>query len=120
MILLTSTSDLLKVTTGSALNTDVHVSWVDNASGTITPGRTNTAITTATTTTIVASPGASTQRAVQDLTIRNKDTASSQAVTLKHTDGTTEVELFKCTLQPGDVLTYSDGAGFNVFSEQFG
>jgi len=47
MLLLTSTSDLVQVVTGQAVTTDVHASWVDNASGTITPGRTNTAITIA-------------------------------------------------------------------------
>ena len=49
MLILSSTSDLLRVTTSAAGDVDVHASWVDNASGTITPGRTNTAaITTAT------------------------------------------------------------------------
>lgn len=57
MLLLTSTSDILRVTTGTATTTiEIHASYIDNASGTITPGRTNTRITTATTTTVVASP----------------------------------------------------------------
>lgn len=114
MILLTSTSDLLKVVTGSALNTDVHASWVDNAAGVITPGRTNTAITTATTTTVVGSPAASTQRNVVSLTVTNKDAASSQAVTLKHTDGATEVQVVKVTLLAGEALVYSGDDGFQV------
>jgi hypothetical protein len=113
MILLTSTSDLLKVVTGSALTIDVYVSWVDNAAGTITPGRTNTAITTATTTTVVASPGSSTQRSVQVITIANKDTAS-QLVTVQHYDGTTTVQLCKVTILAGELLMYTESEGFRT------
>lgn len=119
MILLTSTSDLLKVVTTGAITTDVHASWVDNASGTITPGRTNTAITTATTTTVVGSPGSSTQRTVKTLHIRNKHATTSQTVTVTHTDGTTEVELIKITLSAGEVLHYDEGAGFEIL-DSFG
>lgn len=114
MLLLTSTSDLLKVITGSALNTDVHADWVDNNAGTITPGRTNTAITTAATTTVVASPGASTQRNIQSLSIRNTDAASTNAITVTHFDGTTNSTLIKVTLNPGYTLQYGDSVGWNV------
>lgn len=116
MLLLTSTSDLIQVVTGSAVTTDVHASWADHSAGTITPGRTNTAITTAATTTVVASPGASTQRNVQTLTVRNKHASSSQAVTVRHTDGTTIVELHNCTLAAGESLHFVDGRGFITFT----
>ena len=70
MLLLTSVSDLIQVITGSAGAIAVHASWVDNATGTITPGRTNTAsITGALTTTVVAAPAASTQRNVKFMSI---------------------------------------------------
>lgn len=115
MLLLTSTSDKIQVITGSALAISVHASYVDNASGTITPGRTNTAISTAATTDVVASPAASTQRNVKYLSIRNKDATSSQVVTVQHTDGTTVVELFKCTLLAGEELLFNDGPGFMVY-----
>ena len=61
MINLASTSDLLKVITSAAGTVAVHASWVDlpNGGTSSSPGRTNTAdITTATTTTVVASPAA--------------------------------------------------------------
>src|SRR3989304_3603886 len=114
MLLLTSTSDLVQVVTGQAVTTDVHASWVDNASGTIPPGRTNTAITGATTTTVVASPAASMQRNVQTLIIINKD-ASADNITIRHSDGTTIVELFDYNLGPDETLQYVDGDGFKVF-----
>jgi hypothetical protein len=113
MILLTSTSDLLRVVTGSALDVDVHASWVDNDAGDITPGRTNTAITTATTTTVVTSPGASVQRNVQTLTVTNKD-ASPCDITVVHYDGSVTSQLVKVALPAGYTLTYSEGIGFQV------
>jgi hypothetical protein len=119
VLLLTSTSDKLQVVTSAAVTVDVHASWLDNAAGTITPGRTNTAISTAATTDVVPSPGASTQRNVQTLLVRNKSTALSVDMTVRHTDGTTIVELIKCTLFVGYVLEYIDGVGFQVL-DSFG
>lgn len=116
MLLLTSTSDKIQVVTGSAVAMEVHASWVDNASGTITPGRTNTEITTATTTDVVAAPGASTQRNVQTLIIRNNHASSSNETTVRHTDGTTAVDIFKATLAFGEAIQFIDGVGFNVIS----
>ena len=52
MLLLTSVTDVVQVVTSSTAPLQVHASWVDNATGTITPGRTNTAITTAATTSV--------------------------------------------------------------------
>ncbi len=62
MIILASTSDLIRVVTSHAATIEVHASFVDLNGTTVTPGRTNTLISTATTTTIVGSPGASTVR----------------------------------------------------------
>jgi hypothetical protein len=105
MLLLTSTSDLVQVVTGSAAALDVHASWVDNASGTITPGRTNTAsIATATTTTIVASPSASTQRNVKAIFITNTHATASTQTTVQHTDGTNVEDIIGVTLLPGENL----------------
>jgi hypothetical protein len=114
MILLTSVTDKLRLTTSAAVTTDVHASWIDNAAGTITPGRTNTAITTAATTDIVGVPGSSTQRNVKTLHIRNKHATLSQQITVIHTDGTTAVELHSCTLTAGQALQYVDGQGFEI------
>jgi len=115
MILLTSASDKIQVITGSAGSVKVHASWADNASGTITPGRTNTAnITTATTTDVVASPGSSTQRKVKFLSMRNDHASVSQAFTVQHTDGTNVEPLWVGTLGVGDILTYGEAYGWQV------
>lgn len=114
MLLLTSTSDKLQVVSGSAVTVDTHASYVDNASGTITPGSSEAAITTAATTDVVAAPGASTQRNVQTLNIRNKHALSSNAITVQKVTGAGTFELFKYTLLAGEAIQYLDGVGFIV------
>jgi hypothetical protein len=114
MLLLASTSDLLRVITGSAVTVDCHASFVDINGTTVTPGRTNTAISTAATTTVVASPAASTVRTVKTLHIRNRHATTATDVTVVHSDGTTALELIKVNLPAGYVLHYNEGAGFFV------
>jgi hypothetical protein len=116
-LILGPTTDLLRVTTGQASTIDVHASWLDNAAGSITPSRTNTAtISAATTTTVVGSPAASTQRNVKGLTIRNRDAAVACDITVVHTDGTNALELIKCTLAAGESLHYFEGIGFSAYA----
>jgi hypothetical protein len=105
VLLLTSTSDLVRVHSDASVDIEVHASWVDNASGTITPGRTNTASITGTVqTTVVASPASSTQRNVKFLSIRNNHGSTSAVVDVDHTDGTNVEILHKVTLLAGELL----------------
>lgn len=109
MLLLTSTSDVVRVTTGSAADLRAHASWMDNAAGVITPGRTNTAsIASATTTTVVGSPGASTQRNVKHLSVRNVHATVSTTVLIEHYDGTTAEALWNGTLLAGESVVLDD------------
>lgn len=112
MILLTSNSDKMRVVTTSAANIDVHASYMDYGSSVVTPGRKNTAISSATTTDVVESPAASTNRNVKSINIRNRHASTPCTVTVVHTDGATAVELYKAALGPGAVLRYEDGVGF--------
>lgn len=112
MLLLTATTDKLQLVTSVAADVDVHVSYLDHSSGTVTPGRQNTAITTAATTDIVSAPGASTQRNVKMLQVRNKDSADATGVTVVYNQNGTSYELHKVTLSPGEALEYADGVGF--------
>lgn len=116
MLLLASTSDKLMLTTSAALNVDVHASYVDLNGSTATPGRQNTAISTATTTDIVSSPGSSTYRTVKTLSIRNRNASTSLDVTLIHTDGTNAMELVDVTLPAGYTLSYDESFGFKVLN----
>lgn len=113
MLLLTSTSDEIQVVTSAGRTVDVHASFMDYTTSpeSTTPGRQNTAITTATTTTVVSSPGSGVHRNVKFLSIRNKDVASVD-VTVRHTDGSTPVELKKVTLAAEAELHFVDGVGF--------
>ena len=114
MLLLTSATDVIQIVTGSATALDVHASWVDNVSGTITPGRTNTEITTATTTTVVAGP-ASGQRNVQTMLVSNLSASAGQ-VTINYFDGTATVTLFSLSLLAGYTVQFAAGSGFTVFT----
>lgn len=108
MIILSSTSDLIRVITTSASTIEVHTSYVDNSAGSITPGRTNNIISTATTTTIVGSPAASTFRNVRHINITNNHATNSCNVAVTHTDGTTTVELMQFILLPGENMIFNE------------
>ena len=49
MLLLTSTTDSVRVVTSAATNVEIHAAYADNNSGTVSAGRLDTNITTATT-----------------------------------------------------------------------
>lgn len=109
MLNLTSTSDVVRVVTSAASQIEVHASYVDWNGSAVTPGRTNTAaITTATTTTVVGSPGSGVQRNVKHLNITNDHASASCGVTVEHFDGTTAVELMAFTLLPGENMIFGE------------
>lgn len=109
MINLTSTSDLIRVVTSSASQIEVHASYVDFNGTAVTPGRTNTPhITTATTTTVVPSPGSSVQRNLKHLNITNDHASVACIITVEHTDGTTVEELISVTLLSGENMVLGE------------
>lgn len=112
MLLLTATTDTLELDTDSAATVDVHASWMDYNGTTVTPGRTNTAIASATTTTILAAPASSTQRALKTLHVRNRHASLAVTVTLVYDQNGTEFELHKVILNANDALEYVEGIGF--------
>lgn len=111
----TGTSDKLEmVTAGSSISLDVHVSWVDKGASAQTPGRTNSAISSATTTTICGSVASGEFRNVKTINARNKHATGSVDVTVQFDIGGTDYELYKVTLAPNDVLQYIEGVGWFV------
>lgn len=116
MLLLTSTTDRLQVVTDAAAAIDVHTSWVDTNVGTglITPGRTNTSILAAATTSIAGAPAVSIQRNVRTVHIRNKHATLATNVTVTHSDGIVTVELIKYPLGAGAQLEYTDENGWST------
>lgn len=115
MIYLTSTTDKLSVISSAAATLDVQANWIDAVLTTgvmSNAGRTNTAISSATTTDIVAVPGASTLRTVKQITIRNKDASLACDVTVQYNANGTLTELDKVTLGTQDCFIYIEGIGF--------
>jgi hypothetical protein len=103
-MMLTTTSMVLRVITSSAADLDVAASWVDKTATAATPGYTGTKITTATTTTIIAAPAASTQRGLIACRITNVHASTSNTVTVQVFDGTNAVQIWKGTLEAGQTI----------------
>ena len=121
MLILTNpgTADKLQLTTSAAVTVDVHVSWVDHTTATdnVEAGRTNTAITTATTTDICAGPASGVIRNVKGINVRNKHASTSTDVTVVYDANGTDYELFKVTLTAGQTLEFVEGVGFFVVAQ---
>lgn len=114
MIILEST-DKVQLVTSAAATVDVvasHVTTTGVAGSNVTPGMTPTAITTATTTDVVAAPSASNYKNVKTMTIRNKHATTSTDVTVVLNRSGTQYELAKFTLDPGEVLEWDENLGF--------
>ncbi len=111
MILLTTTGESVEVVTGGAGAVDYIVSWVDITTSALTPGSGDGAITTATTTTIVAAPGASTSRQIKGITIRNTDAAANAVVVRKDNSGSPR-EFISATLALDESLHFTDTEGW--------
>lgn len=110
MLLLASTSDLLRVVTSAAANIKSRFDYVDYSSpSTVTPGRSNeAAITTATTTTVVDSPGSGVIRNIKSGWFKNAHASNDCDVTPEHTDGTNVVPGPTATLAPGEMLALGE------------
>ena len=116
MITLTATTHILELTTGSATNVDVFVSYADHTTSGATLGDQQTLITTGTTTTILAAPVASTQRQIKYISVNNTS-ATTNAVTVKKDISATEYDIFgPVTLGANERLEYLDGQGWKVFA----
>jgi hypothetical protein len=114
MLNLASTSDLVQLVTTAAVACHVQASWVDivTATGAVTPGRTNTIVSTATTTTVVAAPASGSVRNLKHLSVHAIGGANT--VTVQHTDGTTAVNVQNAALLGDESLMFNDGVGFQV------
>jgi len=118
--LLTTSTDLLRVITGSAADLDCVVSFIEYTNNASPPvpdpfDSQFTNITTATTTTILAAPsGATKRRRIKEVSIVN--THASQSTTVRvviERTGPVTWDVFNTiTLQPGESLTYTEGLGW--------
>lgn len=110
MLVLNSTS-VIRVVTSAASQIEVHASYADLtvSGGAVDISPQNTpAITTATTTTVVSSPGAGVKRNVRHLNITNDHASVSCTLAVEHFDGTTASELIAVTLLSGENMVLGE------------
>ncbi|MCC6269502.1 MAG: hypothetical protein IT300_18250 [Dehalococcoidia bacterium] len=115
MLTLDATTQTLELQTGAAVSTDYVASWLDSTTTTFTPGAAQGNVATATTTTIVAAPAASTQRGIKHLSVYNRSTTATQTVAIKKDVSATEYTIISATLAPGHSLQYSEDGGWAIF-----
>jgi hypothetical protein len=115
MIVLAGTADLIRLVTSSANALDVHATYLDStAAAPYTPQRQNTTIATATTTTVLAAPGASVTRDLRTLSAHARGGANT--ITVEYYDGAAAFRLESVALTTGEKLEYEHGAGWRVRS----
>jgi hypothetical protein len=119
MICLFATDHTLEVTTSAAVAVDVSVSYVDHTVTGGTLGGQDTLISTATTTTVLAAPAASTQRQIKMVNILNTS-GTACTVTVKKDVGGTEYDLAQVVIGPLERLQYLDGLGWQSFTNSGG
>ncbi len=119
MIILDATTKSLEAKLSGAPATNqlpIVACYVDHTTTTYTPGASQTVTNSSTVVTALASPGASTQRQLKFLSIRQKDTAAV-VLTVQYNDNATIRELWKGTLDVDDTLFYEEGGGFYVVDD---
>ncbi len=111
MIRLTATNtDLLSLITAQN-GAKVVVSYSDATSSAYTGGTDVTSIASATTTTIVATPAASTVRDVDEINIKNTF-AGSHTMTVQYSRGGTLYPMFTASLLTDESISYTHGSGW--------
>jgi hypothetical protein len=115
MISLTSTLDSITLVTSAAISTDWVVTYGDETATGFTPGSNQGNVASATTTTIVAAPAASTQRNIKSIIITNRSGVSTQTVQLfKVYNGTSYAISEVITLTAGQNLRINQDGKFSV------
>jgi len=111
------TTDKFQLVTSAAATIDVYATFVDWLAGAVEPkSPQTTAITTATTTDIVAAPAASTCREVKYLHIRNKGASVASDVTFVIDRSGVDSEIHKVALLAGEELEWTEATGWFTFA----
>lgn len=118
-MLLDATTHTLEVVTSTTAATDVAVTYADHTTTAFTPASGSFNITTATSTTVVAAPAASTQRQIKYLSITNISASSVQTVIVrKDISGAKHRFTGTITLKAGESVVYVGGGSFVSFDNQ--
>lgn len=116
MIILNAQTDKIEVVLGGAVTANqlqCFTSWRDRTSTTFIAGRTAINTNNTTDVDISGSPGASAQRIIDYISVYNKDTVNATVTVKLDADGT-EYVLWSGTLATGEILMFTDKAGFTV------
>jgi len=117
MILLTATTEILRLITSSIADIDYLISYADITTSAFSPSSTQGKILTATTTTILAAPIASTQRQVKLITIINRHASTTNTVRLLKDISATQYFLTPVvTLLAGESMQYVDSQGWIYYA----
>jgi len=117
MILLTNTTEILRLITSSVADIDYLISYADITTSTFLPSSTQGKIVTATTTTILTAPAASTQRQVKLITVINRHATTTNTVRLLKDISATQYFLTPVvTLLAGESMQYVDGQGWVYYA----
>lgn len=106
-IVLEASTDSIELVTSSAAAIDYDCSWTDNTTTAFTPGKSAGQVSSATTTTIISAPSASTQRNVLNCTFRNTSTTTSNVLTVQRDVSATNRTKYATTLAPGETLAFT-------------
>lgn len=114
-IILDSTSASLELSTSSAAQVDVLVRYNDVTTTSVIGGIAASSVSSATTSTVLASPAASTRRGVEWVSIRNRSTTAAQTLQLKVDISGSERYLGSAvSLRPGETLLLGTDGGPSV------
>ncbi len=116
MIILKATTETLELSTSSAADIDYSISYADITTTTFSPSTNEDKITSATSTTVLSAPAASTQRQVKLITISNRHASTANTVRLKKDISGTEYYMTPATtLLAGETSQYIDGKGWTHY-----
>lgn len=112
------TSETLELVTSSTANIDYYISYVDITTTTFAPSSTQGTIASATTTTILSAPGASTQRQIKYINIVNRHATASNNITLIKDVSATNYQITGTyTLSAGDRLQVDVDGNIKTFDK---
>jgi hypothetical protein len=110
-------TDKLQAVTDSAATIDVAIAFADyDAAGVATVGRQLTALSSATTTDVLAAPASGSLRHLKQLHARNKHASLAGTVTLLLDFSGTDFEMWDVVLQPGEKIYWSERTGLVVMT----
>jgi hypothetical protein len=118
-MLLKTTSEVLEIDLAGAADPEMHtfISYVDvsRLNGTEKLGSQDGTSADTTDTTILAAPGADTDRVVKQIMVFNDDNASA-TITIQLNDGSALKTLFRAATAAGDLIQWTPNSGWQVIS----